>query len=249
MEDEEVIRRQMEETRTSLTEKLETLENKVAETVEEATSAVTETVATVKDSIQDTVTTVKDTVEGTVTSVKDTLQEGVNTVKSMFDLPHLVEQHPWPVIGASIALGYCLERYFGKTDSVAEKMSEAAVPVPKPPAPAAAAKHMRGHHSPNGGREKPTARKSSLLASLAPEIDQLKGLALGALFGTAREMIVQTVPSELGGQLKNIVDNITKKLGGKPIAGPLFQAQSASEREHAPQSLGERDRGGWQADH
>ena len=49
MENEEVIRRQMEHTRESLTDKLETLEDKLLHSVQQATSAVTETVAKIRN--------------------------------------------------------------------------------------------------------------------------------------------------------------------------------------------------------
>ena len=75
MENEDLIRKKMEETRTSLTEKLETLEEQVAGTVQGATAAVSDTVETVKDSVEETVSTVKDTVQETVGTVKDTVQE------------------------------------------------------------------------------------------------------------------------------------------------------------------------------
>ena len=136
MEDELVIRQKMEDTRTSLTDKLETLEGKVAETVEGTTEAVTETVATVKESITETVEAVKDSVEETVTAVKDTVEEGIETVKSVFDVPHWVEQYPWPVMAGSVAVGFCLERYL---------TSEAEVLLPQAQsAPAAHANEAAG---------------------------------------------------------------------------------------------------------
>jgi ElaB/YqjD/DUF883 family membrane-anchored ribosome-binding protein len=258
MEDEQVIRQQMEDTRTSLTDKLETLENKVSDTVQEATSAVSDTVASVKESIQDTVATVTDSVQDTVTTVKDTLHDGVESVKSMFDIPHLVEQHPWAAVAGSIAVGFCLERTFGKrTTPMTEKMAEASAPIPAQPGqtgyegavfPGAAAmqsRQGRGHHSTNGGhapraRHEKAAKKHSLLSALAPEIEQVKGLALGALFGLAREMIVKAVPPEMGERLKEIMDNVTQKLGGKPLEQPFG--------EFGEQSSGEKTSGGKSSD-
>ena len=84
MENEDVIREQMEDTRTSLTEKLETLESQVASTVQGATTnvaetveAVKETVEAVKDTVQQTVTTVKESVEETICAVKETVQDSL----------------------------------------------------------------------------------------------------------------------------------------------------------------------------
>src|SRR5262245_55877302 len=90
-----VIRHQMEETRASLTEKLETLEHQVVGTVQGATSAVTETVENVKEAVAETVETVKGTV-----------RETVETVKETFDLSRQVDRHPWLMVGGSVALGF-----------------------------------------------------------------------------------------------------------------------------------------------
>jgi hypothetical protein len=80
----EVTREDLDETRASLSEKLETLEQQVVHSVHGATNAVNETVASVKDAVHDTVATVKET----------------------FDLPLQVRRRPWVMVGGSIALGY-----------------------------------------------------------------------------------------------------------------------------------------------
>jgi len=107
MENEDVIRDQMEDTRTSLTEKLETLEKKVVSTVDSATTNVAETVESVKETVQETVSTVKDTVQDTICAVKDSVKEGVGAVKDVFDVSRHVERHPWLMIGGSVALAMC----------------------------------------------------------------------------------------------------------------------------------------------
>lgn len=86
MENEEVIRRRMEETRESLTDKLETLENKLLGSVEDATSAVRETVA----------------------SVKETMHDGVESVKGAVDIQAHVKRRPWIMLGGAIVGGYVL---------------------------------------------------------------------------------------------------------------------------------------------
>ena len=82
MENEEVIRHRMEQTREALTEKLETLEQKVADSV----SAVTDTVA----------------------SVQEKVHEGVESVKDAVDVKAHVERHPWLMLGGSVLCGYVL---------------------------------------------------------------------------------------------------------------------------------------------
>ena len=91
----ELIRQQMTETRTALTEKLETLEEEVASKVKGTTETVAETVETVKEAVEGTVHTVKETVENTVETVKDT-----------FDVNRQVERHPWMMFGGAVLLGF-----------------------------------------------------------------------------------------------------------------------------------------------
>src|SRR5262249_42601854 len=82
----EEIREQMAETRASLVDKIEALEEKVLGTVGTAQA----------------------TVEHTVESVKETVEDSVAAVKRTFDLQCQVEQRPWVMLGASVAAGYGL---------------------------------------------------------------------------------------------------------------------------------------------
>jgi hypothetical protein len=188
MENEEVIRRKMEHTRESLTDKLETLENKLLSSVHQATSAVNETVA----------------------SVKETMSDGVESVKDAVDIPAHVDRHPWLAFGGSVLCGYMLGSMFGGARS--PRQAAAPLQLPLPPA------------SRNGSREQATHEpataappKAGWLDALEPEIRHLKGLALGATLGTLREMLSKEVPPHMAEQLREIVDAVTKKLGGEPI--------------------------------
>jgi ElaB/YqjD/DUF883 family membrane-anchored ribosome-binding protein len=90
----DVIREQIEETRSSLTEKLETLEAEVKGTVESA-----------KEAVQETFETAKETVQDTISSVKETMHNASETVKRTFDLPYQVDRHPWGMLLLSFAGG------------------------------------------------------------------------------------------------------------------------------------------------
>jgi len=95
MEDEAtLIREQMLETRTALTEKLESLEEQVTAKVKDTTDSVVETVETVKDAVENTVHNVSDTVEKTVETVKDT-----------FDMSRHFEEHPWVMLAVRFSSG------------------------------------------------------------------------------------------------------------------------------------------------
>jgi ElaB/YqjD/DUF883 family membrane-anchored ribosome-binding protein len=214
MANEEVIRQQMEETRTSLTEKLETLENQVVQTVQGATEAVSDTVATIKDTVEETVTSVKDSVEDTVSTVKDTVSGSVETVKEYVDIRGYVAEYPWLMMGASIAAGYALGAVLGgrqeQPSPFARPIETARVTDGPPRTP----QRNGGHHR----RREEKFQAASWLGEFAPEISKLKGMALGALLGTAREMITKSMPGHVGQHLSQIVDNITTKLGGEPMS-------------------------------
>lgn len=200
--EDEQIQQQMAETRASLTEKLETLEQKVVGTVEGATTAVTETVDVIKDSVQ-----------GTVTAVNDTVKESVETVKDWFDIRAHVQERPWLMVGGSVAVGYCL-------GTILSKAPQGPVPSASPSYPVGMQNYSNGgvreeKPSSMGGTQTPI---KSALSNWAPEIDKLKSLALGVLFGTARELVTSSVPEHVGEHLKEIFDSVTKKAGGEPIS-------------------------------
>lgn len=95
----ELIERQMEETRESLTEKVSLLEQQVTSKIQSATEAVGETVETVKSAVTETVDAVKGTVQQSVESVS----EGVREV---LDVPRHVREHPWGMVGGATAAGF-----------------------------------------------------------------------------------------------------------------------------------------------
>ncbi len=236
--DPEVIRHQMEETRESLAEKLEVLEKKVTDTVQEATSAVSETVQEAKEAVSETVEVVKDTVESTVETVKETVSSTLDTIRDTLDLRGQVEQHPWPMVGGAMALGFVGGWLMGP----ARKASWQPEPAWQPEEAAAEAPA-----SPNWGsnmrwepasQRQPEARQPSwwdhLLSAFGSEIDKLKGLALGTLGGVVRDLVAEAVPENLKPTVVEIVNDLTTKLGGKPIEGrvlPETQCQQEGGQE------------------
>lgn len=214
----ELIRDQMQETRTALTEKLDTLQQKVADTVESITAPVAETVQTVKEAVTDTVESVKDTVSDTVESVKET-----------FDLSLQVQRHPWGMMLGSLATGFALGRLLPSpfatvrshrrgSDHLAAGMSEAG----------------RGHNGFHAAMERtppveepppPKPKESSLFSGLADafhdELDKLKGLGISVAAGVLRDLLTQSMHGELGGRVREWMDDLTRKFGGKPLSEPV----------------------------
>jgi len=111
----EETRNAAEETRASMTEKLEVLEDRVRETLEGTRSTVEGIVEDVRDTVSDTVGTVKETVEQAkstvdtlVENVKDTVDSTATMVQQSFDIRHQVEQRPWTMFGGAVLAGYLL---------------------------------------------------------------------------------------------------------------------------------------------
>ncbi|HET6572228.1 MAG TPA: DUF883 C-terminal domain-containing protein [Fimbriiglobus sp.] len=121
----EVIEREMEATRTSLTDKVAALEQQVMGTIQNAS-----------DTVSNIVDTVKHVVPETLTSVKDTLTESVEEVsarvRSAFDLSSHVREHPWAMVGGATALGFMtgLLVFRGRSEPSFTRLAAAASPPP-----------------------------------------------------------------------------------------------------------------------
>lgn len=185
VENPEEIRHQMDETRASLTEKLETLEEQVRETVDSARS----------------------TVEDTIQSVRSGVEETVETVKHTFDVEYQVNHHPWAMLGASVLAGFVAGKLLsgnGHAESGPYSAGLQAGGTSRLYEAAAAA---------------PVSERPSFLSGLVhqfdDEIDQLKGVAIGALLGMARDSIKNAVPPSLADQVGEVMDSISSKLGGQ----------------------------------
>jgi ElaB/YqjD/DUF883 family membrane-anchored ribosome-binding protein len=199
----EVIRQHIEQTRSALTEKLETLEQGVKETVQEARSAVV----------------------GTVESVKESVQGAVQAVKHTFDLRCQVEQHPWGMLGGSVAVGFIAGSLLPHRDELVRSMSQAAEPIEngfhraetENPLGFASRQTAMAPETPREIRRSQRSFLGDLAVKFGPEIEQMKGLAIGAALGLLRDLIKPSLPPNLAPKVENLFDSITAKVGGKPV--------------------------------
>jgi ElaB/YqjD/DUF883 family membrane-anchored ribosome-binding protein len=95
----ELIEREMEETRESLTEKVSLLEQQVVGKLQSATDAVQDTVQSVRSAVEDTVATVTGTVKQGVESVSEGMKEALDVKKH-------VREYPWAMVGGAAAAGF-----------------------------------------------------------------------------------------------------------------------------------------------
>ena len=108
----EELKRQIDQTRCNLVDKLETLEERVVEPV---TAAMTESVTKVKEAVDNTL----QVMQGTMTKVTET-----------FDLATHVRNYPWRMVGAGLATGFVLGNFFKSRPSTptASRNSSTAFP-------------------------------------------------------------------------------------------------------------------------
>jgi ElaB/YqjD/DUF883 family membrane-anchored ribosome-binding protein len=211
-----VIRQQIDQTRSSLTEKLETLENQVLGTVANARSTVEETIQTARSSVEET-----------IQAVRSTVTETVHQVKKTFDLPYQVERHPWAMFGGSLVAGYLTGSLLPKASSL--RNGHVAPPVTRQAMPIAPSllEPSRGE---TAVRPQPSWF-SKVLHQFEEEIEQAKELAIGAAVGVVRDLAKQALP-QFSDQIHELMAHTATKLGGKPIEQPLVQPATA-ERSYS----------------
>lgn len=198
----EVIRHEMEDTRASLADKLDTLESQVIGTVHDATAAVAHTVQDVRS---------------VVDSVTESIQEGVESVKETLNLSEQVRRHPWGMLGGAAAVGFFGGWLVGSSRKETEIPASANLPRDFP-------RESYGKPVRELSAEPSSEGQESVFAE---PLQALKGLALGALMGMVREMVTKGLPENLQDDVVKVLDNFTTKLGGKIV--PPSEEKKASE--------------------
>jgi DNA-binding protein YbaB len=208
----EVIRQDIEQTRSSLTEKLETLEDQVLGTVRSATESV----------------------EETIENVTETVQETVETVQRTFDVEYQMQQRPWLLIGGSVAAGVAVGVLANSLRARSGRGENRSSYVPS-----------YGRSTGNGGsafrspqpeytappRQEGPSFIQSLLGRFDKEIGMVKEMAIGYAAGVLRDVVKEALPA-VKERVQEVMDSATKKMGGKPVDGPVFQEQP----RHDPQT-------------
>jgi len=197
----EVIREQMETTRSQLTEKLEALEEHVADTVKTTTDTVSQTVEVVKE---------------TVENVTEAVQETVHSVGEVFDLRLQTERHPWLVLGGSVTVGYLAAQLLGPSQEKESSWGE--------PQNTWSASHASVPNTGNGYQAQPgaAASGSGVKSWLGEQVGRFEGLAISSLMGVLRDMAAKALPESVSARMAEEIDNLTRHLGAEPIRGPVL---------------------------
>jgi len=209
-EEPEVIRAQIQQTRNSLSDKLEALEQHVVDTVHDASDAVAETVGTIKDAAQETVGTVKDTVN-----------ETVNTVRETLDVPLQFKRRPWLMFGGCVALGYLAGRIGARS-----RPMQSAPPLENFAVRPLAAQNGNTATAPKAGFGEWVGN------ALEPEIAKLKGLAIGAAMATVRDLVGRNVEGAVGDDLRHVIDDVTQRLGGRVFEQAPLSTEPVGSKRH-----------------
>lgn len=206
-QDTNLIKRQMADTRCSISEKLDLLERKVVNTVEGASHAVADTVETVKESVR----------------------ESVQSVQTSLDPIRQAERNPWTTVAVSFGAGYAAGKLLEGHQAFPSKI------IDQPPAwphPSTSTHEMATNHG-NHHADLPKGVLRNLIEPLEPEIRRLKGLGIGMLFGLVRDFLHEAAPVSMRARLTEVVDDVTRKMGGEPVQGPVLEgafAQNSEER-------------------
>jgi ElaB/YqjD/DUF883 family membrane-anchored ribosome-binding protein len=229
----EQIRQEIEKTHGELTKKLSLVEDQLVNTVTGATSDVAETIRTVKDSV-----------EGTVEAVKETVEETVETVKRTFDLPYQVRQRPWLMVGGSVVAGFVAGSLLGGRSRAGWDTAGSGGGGDYGTAFQSPATYSDTAARSNGSAAPAAPSKPGLLdrlwESLDGEIGKVKELAIGSLVGMLRDVAKRSLPESLAPQVEEILNNVTTKLGGKVIPGPVLACETEGHHYRQEQEAAAR---------
>jgi len=250
-------RHDIEETRASMTEKLELLEERVRDTLEETKTAVGDIVENVKGTVDETVGAVKETVDGAkstvediVENVKGTMDDTVTMVKQSFDLRYQVEQHPWLMLGGSVIAGSMLASFMDRgRDTRRSPYRTYDDPGQYVTDTTKGWKLYSVTGKENGVASEehsvspavPQQRSwTGMLGQFQEEFDVVKGAITGAVIstvtGTLQEMIRQNIPS-MASNFDKAMKRIANKWGVEPKAASTNYEQAYDESGQAKSTV------------
>ena len=207
-QDSDLIRKQMANTRCSISEKLDMLERRVVDTVQGATHAVNDTVDTVRDSVRDS----------------------VHSIQTNLDPIRQADRNPWTTFAVCLGAGYVAGRVLegGPAPRATVIDQPASWPHPSPSSEAAS------HASQANG--KASSFVQSLVKPLEPDLRRLKEMGIGMLFGVVRDFLHDVAPEPMRERLHEVVDDVTRRMGGEPVKGSILESLRTGSREYVDSS-------------
>ena len=195
--------------------------------VEEMVKDIGGMVKDVKATVDTTLAAVRQGVAGTQASVgemvehvKGTVGETVATVKRTFDLPSQTEQHPWPMVGGAVLVGYMLSKWGGGHSSAAGPTAQRATEASRSGSPPAS-RASSAHPQPQQGIG------SGILDQFKDEIAGLKSVAVGAVMSTLSAMFQQAMPT-LAPHIKSAMTKVSVQLSDSPAPQPASMSSASA---------------------
>jgi len=196
-----VIRKQMQETRSQLADKLEAIESQVTSTVKDATEAVSDTVEGVKEAVTDTV-------------------EGV---RSALDFKAHWQNHPWLMMLGVTGLSFLTTKLLTRgrrsdEDDEWDGRSSYTSAGSYRDAHDAAPAHAAGF-----GRAEPEEKDEGpgwlgrIVEGMGPSATRIKEMGISTVMGLIDQVVTPALPDQLRDGAHEMIDSITTSLGGKPL--------------------------------
>ncbi len=216
----EAIKQHIAETRESLSEKIDCLEQKVLKTVEGTT-----------DMVSNTAESVAEAVTGTVQKVAGAVDHAVEYAKESLDLRKQVEARPWTMFGGSLAAGFiggCMI-HPSRTGFSAALDSEPRWERIEPRGPAPQ------EWEPFAGTQ---PRRTERPSPFAPALHRLRDLAITAMSKLVTDMVTSAVPPEYHEEARATISEFTSALRGQPQS----ESEASLEQSFASQNEAEGPR-------
>jgi hypothetical protein len=101
------LEKDIEDTRTVMTEKIDMIEGRVNETMEGTKATIGNVMDKVKG-VEETIENAKVTIDSLLETIKHTMEETIERVKYTATLIEQVDQNPWIMFGSAVLTGYVL---------------------------------------------------------------------------------------------------------------------------------------------
>ncbi len=157
------------------------------------------------------------------------MNEAMSSVRDALNVSRQAHEHPWLLVGGSVVAGYVGGRLLDSMEG-GRFPSHLSLPVrPEQFLPEDSEVRQRIETEPPPRRSGSFFLKA-LTDTFAPEFNKLKRVALGVAMGLMCDRISESVPPQLKGDLTDLMDRFTVKLGGQPTP-PGYDPLKGDDRE------------------
>ena len=201
----ELIEREMEQTRESLTQKVSQLENKVIDQVETATDTVQGTMESVQDTVQCVKAAVQDTVQSVTDTVKSSVQSLTDGMRGALDVRKHTQEHPLAMVGGAALAGFLTGLVVFRKETNGSSLP-AYTPMPSAAMAAPSAAPAMTHRP---------AWLSDILEMAGREVKQIAQQVIAQASASLKETVHERVPQLVERVVPGGPDGSAKTNGGR----------------------------------